>query len=112
MKDYDAIGGTVYAWQNRGECSDLQLVETLRYNVPRLILTDPDNYRTTREFVFRCEDLAYAVALGETRSGTIWYAVMVVGPTEQPPPEYSAGSKRVGEAALEWACEEGDFEEE
>lgn len=113
MASFDVIGTTVYA-QSTGvgrQFTELELMQSLRYQIPSLIGADPDDYRTTREFAFQSGRLTFVVALGQKRDRCLWYSVMAVGATAKPPPEYITVAKAVGAEALQKSCDEGDFEE-
>lgn len=111
MESYEVIGSTVYA-QVRGKAlDDQELLTALRMQIPMLISTDPDDYRTTREIVFEAGRLVFVVSLGQRRDRSIWYSVMAVGRTRNPPPEYATVAKAVGDEAVQWAANEGDFED-
>jgi hypothetical protein len=111
MAHLDVVGMTLYAQEVGPPHSDISLMENLRRALPTLMDTDPDDYRTTREFVFPSGRLVYVVALGQKRDKSLWYAVMAVGASVNPPPEYITVSKAVGTSALEKAFDEGDFDE-
>src|SRR6266498_4051207 len=106
---YDVFGRTVYA-SRQGEVTDEQLLAAFRQEVPTLIETDPDFYRTTREFVIPSGRLVFCVATGQKRDGSLWWGVMAVGGSVKPPPEYASISHAVGEAAIMRAVAEGDFD--
>lgn len=111
MEHYEAIGTSVYAREEGRGLSDGELMTALRAQVPELIVTDPDDYRTTRELVVRIERLALVIALGQRRDRRLWYSVMAVGRTPTPPPEYPTVVQAVGLGALQLAVDEGDFED-
>lgn len=107
---WECVGGTIYAQTAEG-VSELELVAAMRPLVPGLINADPDYYRTTRELVFVAGELTFCVSVGQKRNGAIWYAVMAVGATLAPPIEYETSSRRVGQAIVQAAADEGDFDE-
>lgn len=105
----DVIGASVYAMQS-GALTDQHLITALRFQVPTLINRDPDDYRTTREFVFEDQGITFSVACGECRDRTVWWGVMAIGPDINPPMNYPEVVRTVGIATIEKACIEGDFD--